>query len=62
MYQHFKAIAPTTFSSKKGKKQMQIDYHFADKLPKKEQELAKKRALKQIKNKKSPKYESRIVN
>ena len=44
------------------KKQIQIDYHFADKLPKKEQEFAKKRALKQTKNEKSPKYESRIVN
>lgn len=41
---------------------MRIDYHFADKLPEKEQELAEKRALKQIKNEKSPKYESRIVN
>lgn len=29
---------------------MRIDYHFADKLPKKEQEFAKKRALKQMKN------------
>lgn len=32
------------------KKQIQIDYHFADKLPEKEQELAKKRALKQMKD------------
>lgn len=31
---------------------MQIDYHFVDKLPKKEQEFAEKRALKQMKNKK----------
>ena len=41
---------------------MRIDYHFADKLPEKEQELAKKRALKQMKNEKSWKYESKIIN
>lgn len=29
---------------------MRIDYHFADKSPKKEQEFAEKRALKQMKN------------
>lgn len=31
---------------------MRINYHFADKLPKKEQEFAEKRALKQMKNEK----------
>lgn len=31
---------------------MRIDYHFADKLPEKEQEFAEKRASKQVKNEK----------
>lgn len=41
---------------------MQIDYNFANKLPKKEQEFAEKRASKQVKNEKPNKYESETVN